>query len=68
MANNVRYLTTRLLKSAAQKAFREASKKAMKDHGYVVVAENGQIIKKFSNGNVEVLEKIEPSKVGLFLD
>lgn len=68
MAKETQYLTTRMVRSAAQQAFSAASKQAMKDHGYIVVSENGQVVKKFSNGTVEVIEKIQQSKVGLTLD
>ncbi|MFK7785039.1 MAG: hypothetical protein AB8B56_07980 [Crocinitomicaceae bacterium] len=68
MSEETKYLTTRIVKSAAQKAFSTASKKAMEDHGYIVVAENGKVVKKFSNGDIEVIEEIEQSKVELTLD
>lgn len=68
MAKETQYLTTRMVKSAAKQAFSAASKQAMKDHGYIVVSENGQVVKKYSNGDIEVIEEIEKSSIGLTLD
>lgn len=68
MEKETQYLTTRIVRSAAKQAFSAASKQAMKDHGYIVVSENGQVVKKYSNGKVEVIEEIQQSKVGLTLD
>ncbi|PIE86858.1 MAG: hypothetical protein CSA03_03080 [Bacteroidetes bacterium] len=68
MSKEKQYLTTRIVRSAAQQAFSSASKQAMKDHGYIIVVEDGNVVKKFSNGNIEVIEEIEKTKVSLTLD
>lgn len=66
--NDKQYLTTRILQSSAKQAFSSASKQAMKDHGYIVVAKDGFIVKQFSDGRIEIIEEIIKSKVKLAFD
>ncbi len=56
------YLTKRILVSSARRAGLKASKEAMQLMGYIVVAENGWVIKKYADGSVEQLEPIEPAE------
>ena len=56
------YLTKRILVSSARRAGLKASKEAMQIMGYIVVAQDGWIIKKFADGRIEKLEAIEPAE------
>ncbi len=40
-------------------AFRLSAEKAMADHGYVIIAENGWVVKKYSDGRIEPLEELD---------
>ncbi len=53
------YITTRLVESKSKKAFKDGAEKAMKSNGYVIIALDGWVVKKTSNGSIERLEKIE---------
>lgn len=53
------YLTKRILLSSASKAIQIAAKRAMEINGYVVVAKNGWVVKKFADGHTEQLIKLE---------
>ena len=66
--NDTVYLTTRMVESRAKQAFSAASKQAMIDHGYIVVAKDGFIVKQFSDGTIEIIEEIVKSKIKLVLD
>lgn len=52
------YLTKRLTVSRAKAAGKVATENAMRVMGYVVVAQNNSIIKKYSDGRVEILAAI----------
>lgn len=62
------YITTRFIKSAAQRAFSEASTQAMEDHGYIIVAKDGYVVKQYKSGKIEKIEKIVQSNISLTLD
>lgn len=53
------YVTKRLLKRGSKRAFKSASKEAMEANGYVVVVIDGWVVKEFSDGRVEKLEKLD---------
>ena len=53
------YITKRLLKRRSKSAFKSASKEAMEANGYVVVVADGWVVKEFSDGRVERLEKLD---------
>lgn len=53
------YITTRLLKSKSEKAFRESAEKAMEENGYVIIAFEGWIVKKNIDGTIEKLRPID---------
>jgi len=57
-ADGYAYLTKRILVSRAKAAVKQASDEAMKIMGYVVVAEDGWIVRKNANGTTERIEKI----------
>ena len=48
---------TKLLKDVSQRAFHKAYKNAINKHGYVIMAMNGWIVKKFKNGDIKKLFK-----------
>jgi hypothetical protein len=52
------YLTKRVTVSRAKAAGKVATEKAMRVMGYVVVAENNKIVKKYLDGRVEVIAAI----------
>lgn len=54
-ADGFAYLDKRTVVRKAQAAGRKAAKSAMLTMGYVVTAQNGQIVKKFIDGSFEVL-------------
>lgn len=48
----------KFLNDVSTSTFQEASKEAMKKHGYIVIAYKGFVVKKFSNGKIEKIKKI----------
>ncbi len=61
-ADGYAYLTKRTLVNKARAAITSASNEAMKIMGYVVVAENGWVVRKNADGTTERIEKIpQPS-------
>jgi hypothetical protein len=57
------YLTKRIVISASKRAFKTASAETMKVMGHTIIAKDGWIVKKYSNGDIEKLQKIEGSDV-----
>jgi hypothetical protein len=57
--SNLKYISTRLVVSKSKSAFQEAAKKAMKANGYVIIALEGWIVKKFADGRIEKIEELE---------
>lgn len=55
----LKYISTRLVSRKSKSAFQEGSKKAMEVNGYVVIAHDGWVVKKFSDGRIERLEKLD---------
>jgi hypothetical protein len=53
------YLTKRILESAATAGFKEAARETMEVMGFVVIADNGWIVKKHADGSTERISKIE---------
>jgi len=63
------YLTKRILISAATSGIRDAAKETMATMGYVVIAEDGWVIRKFADGTREKIEPIpQPHNLNLALD
>jgi hypothetical protein len=54
-ADGFAYLTKRTLVAKAQSAGKQAADNAMEEMGFVVVAEGNNIVKKYKNGEVEVV-------------
>ncbi|MCH6201938.1 hypothetical protein MMU07_20335 [Aquiflexum sp. LQ15W] len=59
------YVTTRLVEKRSKKAFKEGAKKAMKSNGYVIIAQDGWVVKKYADGKIEKLEQISQETAGL---
>jgi hypothetical protein len=53
------YLTKRRLASAARTGIRKAAAETMHVMGYTVIAENGWVIRKYADGRIEKLSRIE---------
>ncbi|WP_268122881.1 hypothetical protein [Roseivirga pacifica] len=53
------YLTKRILFSRTKKAFKDAAEDAMNLVGYVVVAEDGWVVKKHQDGRVERIKELD---------
>lgn len=66
----LKYISTRLVTKKSKSAFQEGAKRAMSANGYVVIAHEGWVIRKFSDGTVEKLEKLdnEPQHLKMILD
>lgn len=62
------YLTTRALVRALSKATRNLTKEALDLRGSVVIKDGDWIVRKFSNGNIEKLEKIKKVKLSKNID
>jgi len=52
------YLTKRMVVATGKAAGRRAAKNAMEVMGYVVVSEDGWVVKKIKDGRVEKLSKL----------
>jgi len=61
------YLTTRRLTTAARTAGRKAAAQAMITMGFVVIADNGWVIRKYSDGRIEKLEPLATKETKLHL-
>ena len=57
------YLTKRILVSAAKRGIREAADETMRIMGYVVIAKGGWVVKKYANGDIEKIVKIDSQNV-----
>lgn len=55
----IKYISTNLVRNKSKRAFQEGAKRAMVNNGYVVIAHDGWIVKKFANGDIIQLEKID---------
>ena len=58
-ADGYAYLTKRTIISKAQAAGRKAAKGAMLTMGYVVTVQNGQVVKKYADGSIEVMAQVQ---------
>lgn len=57
------YLTTRILEKAAKKAFAKAAEQTMKVMGYNVIVQGDWVVKKFQDGTIEKISKLEKKKI-----
>lgn len=53
------YLTKRRLASAARSGIRIAAANTMEAMGYIVVAHEGWVVKKYADGNIEKIARLE---------
>lgn len=53
------YLTKRRLVSAAKSGIKKAAAETMEVMGYVIIAENGWLVKKYADGRTEQISPIE---------
>ncbi|GGZ25683.1 hypothetical protein GCM10007049_17780 [Echinicola pacifica] len=53
------YISTRMVKRRSTKAFKDGAKKAMEINGYVVIAQDGWVVKKYKDGRIEQIKKIQ---------
>jgi len=54
-----KYVTKRLVARLSKSAFKSASSEAMEANGYVVVVKDGWVVKEFSDGRIEAMEKLD---------
>jgi hypothetical protein len=52
------YLTTERLISEAQKAGKEAAAKSMEVMGYIMISQDGWVVKQFKDGTIEKVEEL----------
>ena len=62
------YLTKRLLIRLSKKAIQKATTESMDRMGYVVIAQDGWIVKKLSDGTIERLNELHDTNIPLQLD
>ena len=62
------YLTKRILISAARRGFKKAAEEAMAIMGYVVIAKDGWVVKKYADGTIEKMTPLENEDYPLILD
>lgn len=69
-ADGFAYLTKRILVAKAQAAGRIAAKNAMETMGYVIVAEDGWVVRKGADGSIHRIKRIKSheSKGSLVFD
>jgi hypothetical protein len=56
------YLTKRILIRAARSGIRKAEKETLAVMGFNVIASNGWIVKKYVDGTVEKIARLEPAE------
>jgi len=56
------YLTKRITERAAQNGVRAAAEETMKIMGYTIIAHEGWVVKKYQDGTIEKLSKIERAR------
>jgi len=63
------YLTKRILVSASTRAVKKAAAETLKIKGYLLVAENDWLVKKYADGREEKISRLEkahwPAKLNL---
>jgi len=59
-SNKQPYLTKRILVSAARAGIKKAAEETMEIMGFVVIVKDGWVVKKYRDGTIEKLERLEP--------
>jgi hypothetical protein len=54
----LKYISTRLVSHKSKSAFQEGARRAMNANGYVVIVNDGWVVKKFSDGTIEKIEQL----------
>jgi len=54
----LKYISTRLVSRKSKSAFQEGAKRAMAANGYIVIVNDGWVVKKFSDGKIENIEQL----------
>jgi hypothetical protein len=65
---SISYLTKRILVNASRIQGVKASKEAMRVMGYVVVAENGWVVKKYADNSIERISQLATSDISIKFD
>ena len=58
-----KYISKRLVERKSKSAFKSAAKKAMTDIGYVIIVEDGWVVKKYSDGEIEKIEELNTERI-----
>lgn len=56
--HRVKYISKEMVSQKSRVAFQEGARRAMNENGYVVIAQEGYVVKKYSDGNIERLHKL----------
>lgn len=54
----LKYISTRLVSRKSKIAFQEGARRAMAANGYIVIVNDGWVVKKFSDGKIEKIEQL----------
>lgn len=65
---SVKYITTRLVRSKSSQAFKEGADLAMDTVGYLVVIEEGWVVRKNKDGSTERIKPINSADGDLILE
>ncbi|MNK41021.1 hypothetical protein D3C87_596790 [compost metagenome] len=68
--SKIKYISKDMVAQKSRSAFKQGAIRAMNTNGYVVIAHEGWVVKKHSNGNIERLQKIgdEAKELKVILD
>lgn len=65
----LKYISTRLVARKSKIAFQEKARNAMDANGYVVIVNEGWVVKKFADGRVEKIKQLsESANLTILLD
>ncbi|MBP5983914.1 MAG: hypothetical protein KA734_09335 [Fluviicola sp.] len=60
--SKLKYISTRLVSNKSKSAFQDGAKRAMLANGYVVIASDGWVVKKFADGKIEKIEQLSDTQ------
>lgn len=60
--SNIKYISTKLVSRKSKSAFKQRASRAMSANGYVIIAHEGWLVKKFKGGRIEKIEKLNSSE------
>jgi hypothetical protein len=65
----IKYISKDLVAQKSGSAFKEGAVRAMNENGYVVIAQEGWVVKKHSDGKIDRLHKLNgPEHLEVVLD